>query len=296
MAYLHHTTAPALPENVCVLILQKLAPKDPVAFYHATLACGSFYRAAERHPVLWELAFLGEASDLSSSEKLQGLRSAVEEFGGFRKLLSLRVQWEREQTQLFRPRKAVRTEDVKLLFLMKDPVFDVNTLLWSRFQGPQPVANFQEERRGSKHQAHVLQYGPAGEDVPSSVLEEIERTGFKGTVEVYALHTRSNETAVLFYGSDYEKSYHIAYGFQVKIAYSRALQGVRKFVDLVLPVNSICAHPDNFLTRYSFVRELLLLAIRRYLKVGPVLIFNIEPDEEYIPTRSLRLISPEVRP
>lgn len=83
----------ALPEDVNLIILNKLAFQDPISFFLATLACKSFHRAVERDPSLWVRAFLGEAVILDAdAEELRQLTSVVEDFGGYKKLLGLKAR------------------------------------------------------------------------------------------------------------------------------------------------------------------------------------------------------------
>lgn len=77
----------ALPEDVRLIIFNKLGSQDPVSLILATLACKSAYSMAERNPSLWEPSLLGETQFAVPEEQLRQLTLVLEEFKGCRKLL-----------------------------------------------------------------------------------------------------------------------------------------------------------------------------------------------------------------
>ncbi|GAQ85612.1 hypothetical protein KFL_002450030 [Klebsormidium nitens] len=121
-------TMSTLPEDVSLIILNKLAPHDPISFFLATLAFKSFHLAAERNPSLWERAFLGDAVTLTAdAEELRQLTSVVTEFGGYRELLKSKARRWKDPSELpvvpfnLKGSATVCVQHLRLLVLVRDP-------------------------------------------------------------------------------------------------------------------------------------------------------------------------------
>lgn len=77
----------ALPGDVVLLLLHKLAVQDPLSLVRATYALASFYRVAEATPSIWKQAFYGVAGD-KGPEDISRLEAEIDVLGGYKTLVT----------------------------------------------------------------------------------------------------------------------------------------------------------------------------------------------------------------